>query len=216
MSAPGPGPTHAKLLQDLTRNLVGMIPSIATQRRTSSRKLGAGKLHAQFESCGRAGVRFWAATAKVGGMTPVRIILIAFGCLALALAAISVITIIRKDAPIPAAYVPPVPPPTCETDWRLCSDNEQLMSKWRGLSGAQRACKEEANKLVRFGEPKWPFYYFQTYYPGGPSYVSTGKLIIVEKGAQFQNGFGAMEHVTLGCTFDLNRGVVDRVLSYPG
>ncbi|WP_315736290.1 MULTISPECIES: zinc ribbon domain-containing protein [unclassified Bradyrhizobium] len=93
--------------------------------------------------------------------------------------------------------------PTCKSDWRRCSDNADLVNNFRDISYGQASCKTEAQKLAKFGEPKFPFLAFSTFYKGD-NYVKSGIVTLVEKEAQFQNGFGAMVHSTVICKYDLN------------
>jgi hypothetical protein len=47
----------------------------------------------------------------------------------------------------------------------------------------------------------FPFGRFYT----GDNYLKTGIVVLIERDAQFSNGFGAMVHSTVTCTYDLNR-----------
>jgi transposase-like protein len=52
------------------------------------------------------------------------------------------------------------------------------------------------------------------HFPHGDDYVKTGKAVLIEKDAQFQNAFGAMAHSTVMCTYDLNqKKVVDIIVT---
>jgi hypothetical protein len=84
--------------------------------------------------------------------------------------------------------------PTCKSDWRLCTDNADLVNNYKGVISAQTDCQYESKKLAKYGEPKFPFLAFSTFYTGD-AYIKSGMAIFVEKDAQFQNGFGAMAHV---------------------
>lgn len=103
--------------------------------------------------------------------------------------------------------------PTCKTDWHLCADNSDLINNFTDISRGQVSCKMEAEKLAKYGTPKWPWLSFSTFYRG-KEYVQTGIAILVEKDAQFQNGFGAMVHSTVTCKYDLkSQTVLDAVVS---
>ena len=94
--------------------------------------------------------------------------------------------------------------PACKSDWHLCADNEDLVNNYSGIISAKVDCKFEAAKLARYGDPKFPFSSFGRFYIG-KDYMTTGVMILLEKDAQFQNGFGAMVHSTVTCKYDLAR-----------
>ena len=45
----------------------------------------------------------------------------------------------------------------------------------------------------------------------GNDYVKTGRVVVIEPDARFQNGFGAMARSRVECTYDLNTDKVLRV-----
>jgi hypothetical protein len=93
--------------------------------------------------------------------------------------------------------------PSCKTDWTLCIDNSDLENNYLVDSTAPFECKQEAIKRAKYGDPKFPWAYpFSTFYKGD-QYSKTGIAILVEKEAQYQNGFGAMVHSEVTCTYDL-------------
>jgi hypothetical protein len=93
--------------------------------------------------------------------------------------------------------------PSCETDWMRCANNSDLVNIYLKNYSAQDACKAEAIERARYGDPKFPsLYYFGTFYTGD-EYPKTGIAILIEKDAQYQNGFGAMAHSQVTCTYDL-------------
>lgn len=100
----------------------------------------------------------------------------------------------------------------CKLDWKKCADNAEIMNEAPGPAiHAQVACKMAANRLAKFGTPEWPSWpspVFSTF-NAGDSALKTGILILVEKDAKFSNGFGAMAHVEVRCTYDMN---ADRVV----
>jgi hypothetical protein len=92
---------------------------------------------------------------------------------------------------------------SCKTNWTLCTDNADLENNYLVDSSAPFECKEEAIKRAKYGDPKFPWAYpFSTFYTGD-QYPKTGIAILVEKEAQYQNGFGAMVHSQVTCTYDL-------------
>jgi hypothetical protein len=91
----------------------------------------------------------------------------------------------------------------CKSDWTRCIDNSDLVNNYLEDHSAQNDCKSEAVKRARYGDPKFPWlYYFDTFYKGD-QYPKTGIAILIEKDAQYQNGFGAMVHSEVTCTYDL-------------
>jgi hypothetical protein len=103
--------------------------------------------------------------------------------------------------------------PSCKSDWHLCSDNADLINNFGDITRGQAYCKIEAEKLAKYGTPKFPWLAFSTFHRGS-DYVNTGIAVLLEKDAQFQNGFGAMVHSTVTCRYDLNRReVLDATVS---
>ncbi|MET4600913.1 hypothetical protein ABIB90_000364 [Bradyrhizobium sp. JR4.1] len=94
--------------------------------------------------------------------------------------------------------------PTCKSDWHLCVDNADIINNFEGTSYGQVSCKIEAQKLAKYGEPKFPFLPFSSFYRGD-NYRKTGVAFLIEKDAQYQNGFGAMVHSTVMRRYDLDR-----------
>lgn len=95
--------------------------------------------------------------------------------------------------------------PACKTSWRLCKDNADLVNNSDVTIKAQVACKSAGDRTAKFGSPTWPWFAFGSFHSGDDA-VRNGKLVLVEKDAQFQNQFGAMQHVIVNCTYDLNEG----------
>ena len=106
------------------------------------------------------------------------------------------------------------PPPTCRTDWHLCSDNSDLVNHYREISKAQVKCKIEAEDRAKFGTPEWPWLYFSSFQPGDSGKMA-GKITLIEDDAKFQNGFGAMARSRVICTYDLNALKVVSVSIFP-
>jgi hypothetical protein len=90
----------------------------------------------------------------------------------------------------------------CRSDWTKCADNERLVNSYSDWSLVQVRCKRAANDSAKYGNPDWPWFPFGTFYKGD-NYVTSGIAIAVEPDAQFSNGFGAMVHSKVICTYDL-------------
>jgi hypothetical protein len=90
----------------------------------------------------------------------------------------------------------------CRSDWTKCTDNAQLVNNYAGWSQVESDCKEAANNEAQYGNPDWPWIPFGMFYKG-KEYVISGIAIAVEPDAQFSNGFGAMVHSRVTCTYDL-------------
>jgi DNA-directed RNA polymerase subunit RPC12/RpoP len=104
--------------------------------------------------------------------------------------------------------------PTCETNWRKCSDNADLINHYGGVIGAQVDCRMEAEKRARFGSPKWPPVPFGSFYEGVQD-TKTGMAILIEPDARFENAFGVMVRSTVVCAYNLNRKEVVSVSITP-
>jgi hypothetical protein len=105
------------------------------------------------------------------------------------------------------------PAALCRADWRKCGSNAEMANTWGGWSHVKSRCKNAATSSARFGEPKWPWFAFGSFYTGS-SYLS-GKATVIESDAQFQNGFGANQHVQVVCSYDLNLDTVTDVSVTP-
>jgi hypothetical protein len=93
--------------------------------------------------------------------------------------------------------------PSCKSDWTKCADNAELVNNYSKMFDAQFDCKQAAIKQARYGTPIFPsLYFFSTFYKGN-NYVTIGTAILIESDTQFQNGFGAMVHSQVNCTYDL-------------
>src|SRR5262249_54780087 len=100
---------------------------------------------------------------------------------------------------------PPPPlrdPPSYKTDCAHCGDNADLVNHYERWINIQVECKLEAERQARYGTPTWPWLAFSGFVKG-KSYITSGKAVAVENDARFQNGFGAMVHSTVVCTYDL-------------
>jgi hypothetical protein len=108
--------------------------------------------------------------------------------------------------------------PTCARNWRLCTDNSDLVNHYNGWYKVKADCEYEADKKAKYGTPKWPGFWsggsFGAFKPGD-DYPKTGIVVAVEKDAQFQNGFGAMVHSMVYCEYNLKNEEVVRVSIFP-
>jgi hypothetical protein len=143
------------------------------------------------------------------------------GCLVMVLIGLGVLIAIGAESsnqpstnePAEVAASPPSPPsaPSCESDWRSCKDTTDLVNNSSVFAEAQRACVTEATSRAKYGDPKFPSIWeggaFSHFYlvPDAPK---TGMIRMEERRAQFENGFGAMVHVDLTCTYDFNAKAV--------
>jgi hypothetical protein len=100
---------------------------------------------------------------------------------------------------------------TCVADWSKCTDNSEMANNYKGWTHAHYECKRAAEEQAKYGDPKWPWLAFGTFYKGD-DYVKTGIGRLVEPKAQFQNGFGAWARVEVVCSYDLRADKVQRVL----
>ena len=98
----------------------------------------------------------------------------------------------------------------CASNWRLCSNNAALVNHSTEITHAESSCKIEAEKLAKYGSPKWPWVAFGHFY-NDDSAAKNGTITLIEPDAQFQNGFGAMAHSTVTCTYNLNTKLVTNV-----
>jgi hypothetical protein len=127
----------------------------------------------------------------------------------MALFLIFVMSLLGASGDKHAATVQPTMP-SCETDWTRCIDNADLANNYSSYGSSEFDCKSEAEKRAQYGDPKFPWAFpFATFHKGD-DYPKTGIAILIEKDAQFQNGFGAMVHSEVTCTYDLR---AKRVLS---
>ena len=69
--------------------------------------------------------------------------------------------------------------PTCKSNWKLCSDNKDLVENNSDQIGRSVECMSEATRQARYGEPKWPSQYFGQYYAGS-EYIKTGIAVFFE------------------------------------
>lgn len=98
----------------------------------------------------------------------------------------------------------------CTSDWTKCADNAELVNHYSKWSSVQVDCQQAANEQARYGTPDWPWLSFGRFYKGD-NYIKSGIAVAIEQDAKFQNGFGAMVHVTVYCTYDLRNQRVTSV-----
>jgi hypothetical protein len=98
----------------------------------------------------------------------------------------------------------------CRSDWTKCADNEQLVNSYSDWSLVKVRCKRAANDSAKYGNPDWPWFSFGTFYKEN-NYVTSGIAVAIEPDAQFSNGFGAMVHSKVICTYDLRAKRVTNV-----
>jgi hypothetical protein len=99
---------------------------------------------------------------------------------------------------------------SCRADWIKCADNEQLVNQYSAWSRVQVECEMAANDQAKYGSPDWPRHYFGSFYKGN-NYVTSGVAVAIEPDAQFSNGYGAMVHSRVTCTYDLRTKQVSDV-----
>jgi hypothetical protein len=97
----------------------------------------------------------------------------------------------------------------CKSDWHACKDNGDLINNYFRMYKAHVACKMAAEKVAKYGDPKFPSLYFRSYRVGDD--VKNGKAILVEPDARYQNAFGAMVHSEVTCFYDLASDQVDNI-----
>jgi hypothetical protein len=84
-----------------------------------------------------------------------------------------------------------------------------MVNNWNGWYHVEAQCRDAAEKMAKYGDPKWPWFAFSSFY-SGTSYKS-GQVTVIEPDAQFQNAYGAMAHVKVVCDYDLNQNAVSNV-----
>lgn len=90
----------------------------------------------------------------------------------------------------------------CKSDWRQCLDNADLINNFGEITRGEVSCLYAAKKLAKYGTPSFPFLSFSNFRSGN-DYVRTGLAVLIEPNAEFQNGFGAVAHTKVTCTYDL-------------
>jgi hypothetical protein len=95
----------------------------------------------------------------------------------------------------------------CRTDYLECSDLKQALDENDEILSASTTCQMRAEDRAKYGETEFPWTPFGSAKVDG-SNLRQGRIVLVEHDAQFQNGFGAMQNVTVECHYDL---ISDRV-----
>ncbi|MBI1329929.1 MAG: hypothetical protein GC166_08500 [Alphaproteobacteria bacterium] len=99
------------------------------------------------------------------------------------------------------------PANSCKSDWTACANNSDLANNYSGWSEVQIACKVAAESKVKYGYPVWPWTVFG-WYQVGDDFPKTGRVIVIEKSAKFQNEYGTLVNVTVRCEYDLGSSTV--------
>ncbi len=118
--------------------------------------------------------------------------------------------------PVPDPPPPPPPkvdspPDPCIQNWKSCPSLDALIDKYDKIIDARLQCRDEANHRAKYGDPKWP-----GFWDGGPfrrysttdNFKKTAIIHLVETDGQFQNEFGAMAHMEVICTYNLQSSTV--------
>lgn len=102
----------------------------------------------------------------------------------------------------------------CSSNWKVCTDNADLVNHWSDWTKVQAACQIAAEHAAKYGTPKWPWIPFGSYLKGN-DYISGGIATAIEDDAQFQNGFGVMVHSEVRCRYDLDSQIAVDVSIQP-
>ncbi len=91
-------------------------------------------------------------------------------------------------------------------NWKACGDNSGVLGSL-AYGEIAVACEHATEAQARY-DIKWPSWWlsnstFHTSW-GGNSALTTGKIIVFETGAKFQNMFGAMQQGVISCEYDFN------------
>lgn len=105
----------------------------------------------------------------------------------------------------------------CGADWSKCTDNTDVVENYGKWVDVKVDCKITATNMAKYGKPDWGGWLYPNFgtYLKGNNYVTTGRAVAIEPDAQFQNGFGAMVHSEVVCTYDLRAGKVIDVAIRP-
>lgn len=100
--------------------------------------------------------------------------------------------------------------PTCKNGWKNCTDNEDLVNNYKDIYKVHSACRTAADREAAYGSPDWPFLPFGSFITGSDA-PRTGRLVLIENNAKFENGFGAKMRVKVRCAYDLNTNKVTSI-----
>lgn len=95
----------------------------------------------------------------------------------------------------------------CREDWTKCLNQADVAENYSELRNVRISCMQLAERMAQYGDPEFPWLNFQKYLSDS-DYRTKGEMILVEDGAKFQNGFGAMKRVTISCFYDLVSGKI--------
>ncbi len=95
------------------------------------------------------------------------------------------------------------PETPCHSDWKKCTDNEDMANHYFGWTTAGSRCARATEKQSRYGDPEWPFWIKFGRFHGGKNYISSGVATLIETGAKVPNQYGAKEHSRVVCEYDL-------------
>tara|TARA_B110000908_G_C10078327_1_gene368374 strand:- start:165 stop:704 length:540 start_codon:yes stop_codon:yes gene_type:complete len=101
---------------------------------------------------------------------------------------------------------------SCVYNWKACEDNEDLVNNYEKYSEIPDACRVRAMGLAKY-DTSWGLSWFTTYYEGD-TYIVDGNVTLVERGAKFENGFGAKKSVNLKCYYSLEQSAVTTVVLF--
>jgi hypothetical protein len=87
------------------------------------------------------------------------------------------------------------------SDWKSCGDNYGVIGSL--AYGAISVSCERAAEVQAQYNTEWPRLPFRTTNNGSDA-LATGKIVVFEDRAKFQNVFGAMARVSIMCEYDLN------------
>ena len=100
---------------------------------------------------------------------------------------------------------------TCKENWRFCEDTTDLMNNWRGNSMARVQCQTSAEEEALYGEPDFPWLSFGKFFIN-ENFLEQNEVTLIEDGARYSNGFGAMKKVKIVCRYNLEQEEVLYVL----
>jgi hypothetical protein len=90
-------------------------------------------------------------------------------------------------------------------NWKACGDNSGVLGSL-AYGEIAVACEHATEAQARY-DIKWPSGWLSSMFHtswGGNSALTTGKIIVFETGAKFQNMFGAMQQGVISCEYDFN------------
>jgi hypothetical protein len=96
----------------------------------------------------------------------------------------------------------------CANDWRMCSNNEQLIQEWNGLRKVEEVCRDRFDIGVVVGEPVYNDNDHFSYYHHGVDYIGSGILQIADQHVHMTNLQGLTVRPHPLCTFNLVTGEV--------